>query len=211
MRVEPIRSEAEIIRIEDTLFNLDTVRGDRMFVMFEVGIHMGMRIGDMLELRVGDIRGKDYYEFDPQKTRTHKNIINYKAKHLRLPVAATLRKMVSEMYKGQDDDAYLLQSHKGGAISRQQAWRDMQEIKRLCGVKQNIGCHTLRKTFGYHVYRRTKDVAALQEWFQHSTQEMTLIYIGIRDDERRALTDSMSVGDRGRLDYVGKRKREQKG
>ncbi|MCJ2173246.1 hypothetical protein C7M22_00288 [Bacillus velezensis] len=46
-------------------------------------------------------------------------------------------------------------------------------------VLDNIGTHTLRKTFGYHFYRQTKDVAMLQEIFNHSDQRTTLRYIGI--------------------------------
>lgn len=46
----------------------------------------------------------------------------------------------------------------------------------------DIGIHTLRKTFGYHFYRQTKDVAILQEIFNHSDQRTTLRYIGINQD-----------------------------
>ncbi|QDS33750.1 tyrosine-type recombinase/integrase [Brevibacillus brevis] len=45
-----------------------------------------------------------------------------------------------------------------------------------------IGTHTLRKTFGYHVYQRTKDMATLQMIFNHSHQSMTVRYIGITQD-----------------------------
>ena len=46
----------------------------------------------------------------------------------------------------------------------------------------DIGTHTLRKTFGYHFYKQTKDVAMLQEIFNHSDQRTTLRYIGINQD-----------------------------
>lgn len=46
----------------------------------------------------------------------------------------------------------------------------------------DIGTHTLRKTFGYHFYKQTKDVAFLQELFNHSDQRTTLRYIGINQD-----------------------------
>lgn len=46
----------------------------------------------------------------------------------------------------------------------------------------DIGTHMLRKTFGYHFYKQTKDVAMLQEIFNHSDQRTTLRYIGINQD-----------------------------
>lgn len=47
----------------------------------------------------------------------------------------------------------------------------------------NIGTHTLRKTFGYFHYKRYKDVALLQQLFNHASPSITLRYIGITQDE----------------------------
>ena len=48
-----------------------------------------------------------------------------------------------------------------------------------------LGTHTLRKTFGYHYYQQTHDIAGLMKLFNHSKEETTLIYIGIASDERK--------------------------
>lgn len=40
----------------------------------------------------------------------------------------------------------------------------------------------LRKTFGYHFYQKYKDIALLQELFNHSAPSVTLRYIGINQD-----------------------------
>lgn len=48
---------------------------------------------------------------------------------------------------------------------------------------EEIGTHTLRKTFGYHFYKKTKDVAMLQDIFNHSAPVVTKRYIGITQDE----------------------------
>jgi integrase len=47
---------------------------------------------------------------------------------------------------------------------------------------EDIGTHTLRKTFGYHHYQQNKDVAILQQIFNHSSPSITLRYIGINQD-----------------------------
>ncbi|MEA3422209.1 MAG: tyrosine-type recombinase/integrase [Bacillota bacterium] len=44
---------------------------------------------------------------------------------------------------------------------------------------ENFGTHNLRKTFGYHLYQKTKDVVTLQEIYNHSDPSVTLRYIGI--------------------------------
>jgi len=47
---------------------------------------------------------------------------------------------------------------------------------------EEIGTHTLRKTFGYHFYKKTNDIALLMELFNHSSQSITLRYIGMNQD-----------------------------
>ena len=45
-----------------------------------------------------------------------------------------------------------------------------------------MGTHNLRMTFVYHHYQQHKDVAVLQELFNHSAPSVTLDYIGINQD-----------------------------
>lgn len=215
MKVEPIRDMQKIYDIEDKLFAIRSPRGDRMFLMFEVGIYMGMRIGDMLELRVGDIRGKDTYTFKPQKTDSRKKngepLKNYKPKTLTYTIPPTLRNVVTRMCEGRPDEAFLFPSRRRGKngeerhITRQAALIDMREIKRIAGIDYPIGCHTLRKTFGYHIYQKNHDIAWLQTWFGHSSAAITLIYIGIEDDEKKSVTDRMPYGGRGRFDWAARK------
>lgn len=58
-----------------------------------------------------------------------------------------------------------------------------EECEIMAGVTTAIGCHTLRKTFGYWHYKQYKDVAMLQKIFNHTTPEETLIYIGVTDEQ----------------------------
>lgn len=71
-------------------------------------------------------------------------------------------------------------------ITRSCALRDMRAIAELAGIDYSIGTHTLRKTFGYHYYRETGNLALLMDLYRHSKPEVTLLYIGITDDDRRA-------------------------
>ena len=40
----------------------------------------------------------------------------------------------------------------------------------------------MRKTFGYHYYKKTKDIALLMNLFNHSSQSVTLRYIGVSQE-----------------------------
>lgn len=67
-------------------------------------------------------------------------------------------------------------------ISRYQVDRILKSAGEKCGL-ENIGTHTMRKTFGYWFYRRTKDIATLQKMLNHSNQRETMIYIGLEQEE----------------------------
>ena len=62
------------------------------------------------------------------------------------------------------------------------AYRIINNACFQAGITARIGTHTLRKTFGYHFYNKTKDVALLQCIFNHSAPSVTLAYIGINQD-----------------------------
>lgn len=207
-KVQPIRDQDEIQRIEDKLLEMNTPKAIRMYSMFEIGIYLGMRIGDIIKLKVGDLRGREEMTFIPEKTSRRAGRDNYRAKKLTVTIAPEIRKMVRYLYADMDDNDYLFPSQKKAwdgkqrHITRETAWHDMKQIQQMAGLKYPIGCHTLRKTFGYHIYQQRKDIAWLQTWYGHSSPAVTLIYIGIADDEKKAVTDHMPFRNRGRIDYT---------
>lgn len=184
--VEPIRDEAKVIEIQDGLRKQadKSERGRRAYLLFVCGVYLGLRISDLLKLRVGDLRG-DKLVMREKKTR----------KRTELPVANIIRRAARELLKDEDDDALVFRSPRKGrgdkAIARKTAYNDINAVARAVGVKGPIGCHTMRKTFGYHQYRMDGDIAFLQEWFNHSNPAITLRYIGIDQDRRRKKVNKM--------------------
>lgn len=179
-KVEPIRDNELVHEIETRLEALDTPRGRRMYIMFECGIYLGLRVSDLRRIRVGMVRGKDTFTIKEQKT----------GKTAQLPICDRLKRVLRERLKGMADDEYILPSRQGiedghkPAIDRKTAYNDINHIGTAVGIDFPVGCHTLRKTFGYHFYKQTGDIAFLMIWFNHSSAEVTKRYIGIDLDER---------------------------
>ena len=73
------------------------------------------------------------------------------------------------------------------AISREYAYRVIHEAGEAFGL-DNLGTHTMRKTFGYHFYLQTKDIVLLMRIFNHSDEKKTLRYIGI---EQTTINEAM--------------------
>jgi integrase len=142
----------------------------RDYLLFVVGINTGLRISDLLQLKVGHTKN------------SHIIITEGKTgKIKRFPINSNLRELLDEYTIGMSDDDYLFPSRKGEHIGRVQAYRILNDAAKEVGLDE-IGTHTLRKTFGYHHYQRYKDVALLQEIFNHSSPSITLRYIGINQD-----------------------------
>lgn len=62
----------------------------------------------------------------------------------------------------------------------------------MAGI-EHTGTRSLRKTFGYHHYRKHKDLAILQEIFSHSSLSITKRYIGITQDESEDTSKDFSL------------------
>jgi len=167
--VQPIRDREKIEEMKLQLMKL----GYKNYIMFVLGINTGLRISDILELQVKDLKDK-----------THINIIEKKTKKTkRFLINVMLKQEIDKFIKGMEDEEYLFQSRKGEnkPISRVQAYRILNAAAAKIGL-QDIGTHTLRKTFGYWHYKQNKDVALLQDIFNHSAPSVTLRYIGINED-----------------------------
>lgn len=69
--VEPIRDKRKIELVKVILKK----NGFRDYMLFLMGINSGLRISDILKLKVSDVRGKRYIEVKEQKTDNILNIL----------------------------------------------------------------------------------------------------------------------------------------
>jgi len=173
--VEPIRDRKKIEAIKKVLKGSNL----RDYVLFILGINSGLRVSDLLKLKTSDVldekgRVKDRITVREKKTGKTKTF----------PFSDTVIKALKEYLLGTLPDRALFPSRKGGGpITRQQAYRIINDAAKMVGLKDKIGTHTLRKTFGYHAYMAGVDVTRIQSLLNHSSQKETLRYIGITQDE----------------------------
>ena len=167
--VQPIRDKNKISEIKSLLLK----NNYRDFVLFTLGINTGFRISDILEIKVSYVRNKTHIAISEKKTgKLKKAYINSSLKE-------ELDSYIFDMF----DDDFLFRSREGEnkPISRVRAYQLLSDVAKKVGLEE-IGTHTLRKTFGYWHYKQHKDIALLQELFNHSAPSVTLRYIGINQD-----------------------------
>lgn len=183
--VQPLRTDEQIKEFRETIKFLGKVGQladpERDQLLFTLGIDWGLRASDLVALTVADVKDKDHFLIKEQKTG--------KGKYAK--INDNLKKQIANYIESHDLDAddWLFPSRsrdrKTGErkhIQRQTLYKMLEKVADYLDW-DNIGTHTLRKTFAYHLYRKTGNIALVQELLNHSSQAVTLRYIGITQDE----------------------------
>lgn len=167
--VQPIRDWEKIQLILEYLEQTN----ERNYILFLLGISTGLRIQDILKLRVEDLKGKSHIVMRENKTKKEK----------RLFILPSLKKELAKYLAEKKDHEFVIKSRVGlnRPITRGMAYKILQQIAKEFKLRE-LGCHSMRKSFGYHFYQRTKDIALLQKIFNHNDQNTTLLYIGVSQD-----------------------------
>jgi integrase len=182
--VQPIRERKKIEAMKKVLS-----KNKRDLLMFVLGINCGLRISDILKIKVNDVltekgKAREFVELREEKT----------GKSRRIVFADNVQKAIMDYLKGfsgtnEELDRPLFLSRKSDkdgdnkALSRQMAYNIINEAAQCVGIDEKIGTHTLRKTFGFHAYKGSTDIVLLQLMFNHSSPSVTLRYIGIVQDD----------------------------
>lgn len=176
MKVEPLRELKDIKSIKRILSN-----HPRNFLLFVIGINSGLRTGDLLSLRIKDVKGLKVGQsvtITEKKTgKTNGLLLN---KEIKEALDAYLK---SENHM---DHHYLFKSRKGSnyPLTTFAVTRYVKQWAESINLKGSYGAHTLRKTWCYH-QRKTFGVSweliALR--CNHSSPSITRAYLGILPEE----------------------------
>lgn len=168
--VQPLKTKKEVNDLIEALGM--SQNGLRDQLLFKLGVSTGLRCGDLVALTVDQVKGKSNFKIREGKTKKERTVT---LTHVMADIVDYLDTMPA-------DTTHLFPSRKGDSpISTTQAYRIITKAGDLIG-NNSIGTHTMRKTFGYTYYQTTKDVATLMEIFNHSSQKITLRYIGITEE-----------------------------
>ncbi|WNR43780.1 tyrosine-type recombinase/integrase [Paenibacillus roseipurpureus] len=165
--VQPIREQEKIEQIQEVLRE----QSIRDWLLFTIGINSGLHLSDLLYLRVKDVVDRNVVSVREEKTGKVKTF----------QLSAQLKAYIKEYVQYMDADSYLFPSQRtGNPIKRIRVYRILNQAAKQVGLT-DIGTHTLRKTYGYHYYLRTKNVSVLRDLFNQSAPSVTLKYIGVNN------------------------------
>lgn len=177
----------------------------KYLVAFVLGINLGLRANELLNLKKSDILDQngnirfveDYRDTTDRVTVYQKK--NHKNRHLYLNQACV--NILTWYFDNHFCKGELLFpsreiSRKTGkieAIKPDTFRKVLKAATAACGIKLNIGTHTLRKTFGYQHYKEFHDIEHLQRLFGHSSPLITMRYIGVTEEDEKFAYNVMNL------------------
>ena len=199
IKVEPIRSAKAIRDIMELLFD-----NPRDLCLFLVGINTAFRASELVSIKVGHVQHLQAGDIlslkQPKQDRYREVMLN--------EVAVKAIAHWLAIHPNPNPQAPLFISFttgralKSGTLSKY--------IKRWCksvGLLGNYSSHTLRKTWGYHVYKSSKNrpIAELMIAYGHTSERQTLGYLCISHDNVMGLFKN-KLGDVTLLDDYRRKK-----
>lgn len=191
-------------RIEEALDENKRQIAYRNKMLFLIGINLSLRISDLVAIKWnfffnnnGEFR--DFYKIQPKKTRkTGKFVTLYFNEVVKKSIIEYI-----EQYPINNFNDYVFKSRKGdGSISERSVWKIIVDASNECGIDKNVGTHSLRKTFGYHIWHNANDkekaLVMLMIIFNHSSVAVTKRYIGIMNEEIEDIFNELNLG----IDYI---------
>ena len=185
---QPIRNKKNLEKFKNYYYT--TAPNLRNCCIITVGLNTALRINDILHLKYEDV-------FQDTKVREHITVRERKTgKENRILLNKEVKRILAEyrnelihteMY--QSDNPYLFPSPRkmDEPLSRFQAYRMISAAAQAVGEEEHVSCHSLRKTFGYHAWKRGKDPMVIMVIFNHSSLDITKRYLCLEQDDKDAV------------------------
>jgi len=179
--MEAINKTSDFLIWDEGIKLIDTLISDRNYrtaLFIGSGMYSGLRVSDLLRLTWSDLEGKTI------------RIAEKKTKKVReITISDKYRYIINQCISIKSDCPLVF-------VNRQQSSLSTQYLNHLLkGLKdkysfitcENFSCHSLRKSFGRHVWENNDcseaSLIKLSEVFNHSSTQLTRKYLGISREE----------------------------
>ena len=181
-KTQPIKKADDVQRFKEYYLEKKQIRN---YTMVTLALNTSLRIIDLLHLKWIDV-----YNFKANKYREHIDLVEQKTgkkNSIALNSEATkalelLRRTLDTFYQ----EAYIFKSRIGDnqPIGRICAFRIIKKAVNDLNLEGVISCHSLRKTFGYHAWKKGVPPALIMSIYNHSSIEITKRYLSIDQDDK---------------------------
>jgi len=190
MTVDPITNKVKIGAIKDWIL---VNRGIKHLLLFTGGCNLALRVLDLLDLKIGDVRNEKGELREFVRVTESKNNITRDLKVNKV-LRATLKKYFEEMPILQASD-YLFPGRKEGTHLRMETVHLLiKEATEAVGLDPKYyATHTMRKIWGRMAYQSGKRIEEIQDKLGHKSPATTKAYIGLKKEDRHKLEDEICI------------------
>lgn len=190
---KPIKHVEKVLDIQDYL----RYKNERDYILFVLGISTGYRAGDLVKLKVRDIKealAYGYFLILEGKKLNSKRIRKENIKPREVKIVSKLDRILREYIKDKKDFEYIFPSRKGNRnITVSHVSRILRAAGEWFGL-HNISAHSMRKTYAYTIYMESsKDIVAVKELLGHSSIEITKRYLGLDRETYDKYSDKLNA------------------
>jgi integrase/recombinase XerD len=154
--------------------DLSTPGGERNKAIMEILYGCGLRVSELISLRITDIYPKEGYL----------RIIGKGNKERLVPIGSRALKQLNiyidsvrvHHKPGKADEDTIFLNKNGKRLSRQMVFYIVKNLAEKAGIKKTISPHTLRHSFATHLVEGGADLRAVQEMLGHVSITTTEIY-----------------------------------
>lgn len=163
------------------------VPSERNYTLIVLGLNTILRISDILHLQWHQL-----YDFEKKDFHSHLSVYEQKTGKpntiiLNAKVKDALTLYMNSRTVSPYDYVFTKNTSPQTPLSRSQAYRIIRRAAEETLHQDNISCHSLRKTFGYHAWKQGTPPALLMNIYNHSSYHITKRYLGIEQDEKDAI------------------------
>ena len=163
--------------------DISTDLGRRNHCMIEVLYGCGLRVSELIDLKISNINFKELYlkvdgkgdksRFVPLANWTSKLIKEY------------INEVRSKYKINKKCEDILFLNSRGSAMSRVIVFIIIKELTEKAGINKKISPHTFRHSFATHLLQNGADLRYIQEMLGHSSITTTEIYTHLKNEELR--------------------------
>jgi integrase/recombinase XerD len=182
MHLPDVLTVEEIQSIMDVI-DLSTPEGHRNRAMAEVMYGCGLRVSELVTLRLSNLFFDDGFV----------KVVGKGNKERLIPIGTTAMKMVSlyvdgkrkelKIKKGEED--YVFLNRRGAHLTREMVFMLVKKWVKDAGIEKTVSPHTFRHSFATHLIEGGADLRAVQEMLGHESITTTEIYTHLDQDYLR--------------------------
>jgi tyrosine recombinase XerD len=164
--------------------DLKTHRGRRDRAMLELLYASGLRVSELVHLRLGDLHAEMGFL----------RVLGKGSKERLVPVGRSALSFIQEylnfarpqLAKGRLSEALFL-SNRGKAMTRQQFFLLLKAYARSAGIQKDVSPHKLRHSFATHLLNNGADLRSVQAMLGHADLSTTQVYTHVTSERLKAI------------------------